>query len=133
RLPDREERVAEFFLRAAELSPGRRFLLGGARWGGCRGPANVELSGHVSTADHNAANATPLAVLNVLRESMARNGWSPATRVFEGARAGACVISDAWPGIEEFLEPGREVLVAHSGSEVAEHLEALTPERARRI
>src|SRR5437764_13700760 len=29
RLPDREARVEEFFLRAAALSPGRRFLLGG--------------------------------------------------------------------------------------------------------
>jgi spore maturation protein CgeB len=43
---------------------------------------------------------------------MARYGFSPATRVFEAAGAAACLITDAWTGLETFLEPGREVLVA---------------------
>jgi spore maturation protein CgeB len=133
RLPDREARVEEFFLRAATLEPERRFLLGGAGWDARPLPANIRLLGHVSPADHNAANATPLAVLNVLRDTMATNGWSPATRVFEAAGAGACLISDAWEGIEEFLEPGREVLVARDGEEVATHLGSLTPAAARSI
>jgi spore maturation protein CgeB len=64
---------------------------------------------------------------------MAANGWSPATRVFEAAGAAACVVSDAWQGIEEFLEPGREVLLAESGEEVAALLEELTRARAREI
>ncbi|MBW3593588.1 MAG: glycosyltransferase, partial [Actinobacteria bacterium] len=106
RLPDREARVEEFFLRAAELAPDRRFLLGGAGWDDRPLPANVTYLGHVGTGDHNALNSTPLAVLNVLRETMAANGFSPATRVFEAAGAGACVVTDAWEGIELFLEPG---------------------------
>ena len=89
--------------------------------------------GHVSTNDHNAFNCTPLALLNISRESMARYGFSPATRVFEAAGAGACLITDAWRGLEQFLEPGREVLVAHDAQEVAAHLEALSPARARVI
>jgi len=133
RLPDREERVDEFFLSAAALTPERRFLLGGAGWDDRPLPPNVRLLGHVSTRDHNAFNCTPLAVLNVLRESMARNGWSPATRVFEAAGAGACLISDAWVGIDDFLEPSREVLVADSGEEVSELLTELTPEQAADI
>ena len=133
RLPDREERVDEFFLSAAALTPERRFLLGGAGWDDRPLPPNVRLLGHVSTRDHNAFNCTPLAVLNVLRESMARNGWSPATRVFEAAGAGACLISDAWVGIDDFLEPSREVLVADSGQEVSELLAGLTPEQAADI
>lgn len=133
RLPDREARVREFFLRAAKLAPGQRFLLGGAGWEDAPLPANVRALGHVPTGDHNALNSTPLAVLNVLRESMATNGWSPATRVFEAAGAGACLISDVWEGIDEFLEPGREVLVAESGAEVAALLAELTPEQAREI
>ena len=75
-------------------------------------PPNVRYVGHVYTRDHNAFNCTPRAVLNVNRESMARYGFSPPTRVFEAAGAGACLITDAWEGIELFLEPGREVLVA---------------------
>ena len=133
RLPDREARVEEFFLRAAARLPGRRFLLGGSGWGGKSMPANVVDVGHVYTADHNAFNATPTAVLNVSRDSMARYGFSPATRVFEAAGAAACLITDAWQGIELFLEPGSEVLVAASGDEVAAHVDRLDVATARVI
>jgi spore maturation protein CgeB len=133
RLPDREARVEEFFLRAAELAPGLSFLLAGAGWDDKPLPPNVRVLGHVSTNDHNAFNSTPLVVLNVLRESMAENGWSPATRVFEAAGAAACLISDDWQGIEAFLDPGREVLVARSGDDVAKLLHGLVPERAGAI
>ncbi len=133
RLPDRERRVDDFFLAAARRLPRHRFLLGGAGWEDKRLPSNVAYAGHVFTRDHNAFNATPLAVLNVSRDSMAAYGHSPATRVFEAAGAGACVITDAWSGLSAFLEPGEEVLVASSGDEVAAHLEALTPARARML
>lgn len=131
RLPDREARVEEFFLGAALAAPSRRFLLAGNGWGDKRLPPNVRYLGHLPTADHNAFNSTPLAVLNIARESMARYGFSPATRVFEAAGAGACLITDHWEGLDRFLKPGHEVLVARSGSEVAAHLDALTPEAAR--
>jgi spore maturation protein CgeB len=130
RLPDREERIEEFFLRPASLLPDRTFLLGGNGWGDKAIPPNVRLVGHVGTADHNAFNSTPLAVSNVTRDSMVANGWSPATRVFEVAGAAACQITDAWEGIEDFLVPDREVLVARDGAEVAEHLRNLDESRA---
>jgi spore maturation protein CgeB len=133
RLPDREARVEEFFLRAAAALPSQRFLLGGNGWGDKPLPRNVIYAGHVYTRDHNAFNCTPLAVLNVSRDSMARYGFSPATRVFEAAGAGACLITDHWDGIEQFLEPGREVLVARDGAEVASCIRRLTPARAREI
>lgn len=133
RLPDREARVEEFFLRAAAQLPDKRMLLGGSGWGDKPLPANVRYLGHVYTADHNAFNCTPRAVLNVSRESMARYGFSPATRVFEAAGAAACLITDAWEGLETFFEPGREVLVARSGDEVAQHVAALDAQRARAV
>jgi spore maturation protein CgeB len=133
RLPDREARVEEFFLRAATLLPGRRLLLGGSGWGDKPLPAGVKYLGHVYTADHNAFNCTPRAVLNVSRESMARYGFSPATRVFEAAGAAACLITDAWAGLEQFLQPDTEVLVAQDGAEVARHVEGLDAARARAI
>jgi spore maturation protein CgeB len=133
RLPDRERRVEEFFLNAASEMPDCRFLLGGSGWGDKPMTRNVRYLGHVYTGDHNAFNCTPRAVLNISRESMARYGFSPATRVFEAAGAGACLITDAWEGLDRFLEPDREVLVARSGAEVALHLRELTPERAREI
>lgn len=134
RLPDREDRVMEFFFEPARKLPGRGFLLGGSGWAeGTPDLENVEYLGHVYTPDHNAFNCTPLAVLNISRASMARFGYSPATRVFEAAGAGACLITDAWKGLDRFLEPGSECLVAESGEEVAGHLLALTPERAGAI
>lgn len=133
RLPDREARVAEFLLRPARLLPDRRFLIGGNGWERAALPANVEPLGHVYTGEHNAFNSSPLAVLNIARDSMASVGYSPATRVFEAAGAGACLITDAWEGIERFLEPNREVLVARDGQDVADLVESLTPERAMAI
>jgi len=133
RLPDREARVEEFFLRAASLLPESSFVLGGSGWADKPMPGNVNPIGHVYTHEHNAFNCTPRAVLNVNRESMARYGFSPPTRVFEAAGAGACLITDEWIGIELFLEPGREVLVASDGQAVAEHLRSLTGSRARAI
>ena len=133
RLPDRERRVERFFLAAAEHSPARSFLLGGNGWHGKPMPPNVRAVGHVGTADHNAFNCSALASLNVARDSMAELGYSPATRVFEAAGAAACLITDAWDGIDLFLQPGTEILVARDGQDVADHLATLTPARARQI
>ncbi|WP_315927040.1 glycosyltransferase [Mesorhizobium sp. SP-1A] len=133
RLPDRERRVETFFLGPAGQMPARAFLLGGAGWADRPVPPNVRWIGHVGTRDHNAFNTTPKAVLNISRESMASNGFSPATRIFEAAGAGGCLISDAWAGIELFLKPGAEILVARDGRDVVDVLEGLSTERARRI
>lgn len=133
RLPDREARVDRFFFAAASALPDRRFLLGGAGWDDKPRPENVTWLGHVYTADHNAFNCSAGAVLNISRDSMAENGYSPATRVFEAAGAGACLITDRWEGIERFLRPGAEVLVAADADDVVRHLESLTPARRRAI
>lgn len=133
RLPDREARIDEFLVKPADALPARTFVLGGSGWADKRLPANVRWTGHVPTADHNAFNASARLVLSVNRDSMARLGYSPATRIFEAAGAGACLVSDAWPGLEEFLEPGREVFTAASGDEVAEHIESIDPATARAV
>jgi spore maturation protein CgeB len=133
RLPDRERRIEEFFLGVAADLPRQRFVLGGNGWSVKPLPPNVAYVGHVYTCDHNAFNASAHAVLNVSRDSMAVYGYSPATRVFEAAGAGSCIITDAWEGISQFFEPGREILVAPNGPGVAEILARLTPQDARRI
>ena len=133
RLPDREARVEEFFIKPAAALQDRSFLLGGNGWHDRSMPANIRRIGHVSTNDHNAFNCSSLAVLNVARDSMAAVGFSPATRVFEAAGAGACLITDAWEGIEHFLKPDEEVLVARDGNDVRNHMASLTPQRAKAI
>jgi spore maturation protein CgeB len=133
RLPDREARVEEYFLKPAALMSGKRFLLGGSGWSDKAIPPNVRYLGHVYTGDHNALNCSSLAVLNISRESMARYGFSPATRVFEAAGAAACLVTDDWEGIDSFLRPETEVLVASGGADIARILQELSPERARAI
>lgn len=133
RLPDREARIETFFLAAAQALPEKAFLLGGNGWQDKTLPGNVRPLGHVYTRDHNAFNCTPKMVLNVNRASMARYGFSPPTRVFEAAGAAACLVTDQWEGIEMFLEPGQEVLVAADGAAVARFVAEVDAARARTI
>jgi spore maturation protein CgeB len=131
RLPDREARVRHFFLGAAALAPQQRFLLAGEGWPGATVPANVDVRGYVSPLQHNLINVSARLVLNLNRDSMAAAGFSPPTRIFEAAGAGAAILSDTWPGMGLFFEPGREILLAANPQAIAAHLAELSPEAAR--
>lgn len=133
RLPDREQRVDQFFLRAAGLAPEMQFILGGEGWSSKSVPPNVRWIGHVNTADHNRVNSSARMVLNLNRDSMASVGFSPPTRIFEAAGAGACLITDAWTGIESFFEPNREILIASSAEEIVELLRETSAGQASNI
>ena len=133
RLPDREERIRHFFLDVASACPSKRFLLGGEGWGDLQLPPNVRYLGHVPTGLHNRLNASARLVLNVNRQAMAEYGYSPPTRVFEAAGAGACLVTDRWEGIECFLLPGSEVLVASTPDDVVRYVETTSEDTATRI
>jgi len=133
RLPDREQRVQDFFIRAAELAPEMSFILGGEGWNPRSLPQNVRWIGHVGTGDHNRINCSARMVLNINRQSMADVGFSPPTRVFEAAGAGACLITDAWTGVEQFFTLGSEILVAHSAQDIVRYLREVSPARAAEI
>ena len=122
RLPDREVRVQELFLHAAELAPQSSFLLGGEGWGDKQMPPNVRYIGHVPTADHNRVNCSAGMVMNINRASMASSGFSPPTRVFEVAGAGTCLLCDDWPGIDDCFEPDSEILVVKTAEDVVRTL-----------
>lgn len=122
RLPDREARVESLFLRAAELAPEMRFILGGEGWGDKQMPKNVRWIGHVPTGDHNRVNCSAGMVMNINRSSMASFGFSPPTRVFEVAGAGTCLLCDDWPGIDECFMPGEEILVIRTAEDVVSAL-----------
>ncbi len=123
RLPDREARVEELFLRAATLAPQQSFLLGGEGWGDKHLPPNVRWIGHVPTAEHNRVNCSASMVMNINRASMANSGFSPPTRIFEVAGAGTCLLCDEWPGIDDCFEPEREILVVRTAEDVVHALQ----------
>jgi spore maturation protein CgeB len=133
RLPDRERRVEQFFFAAAELAPDLSFVLGGEGWGSRTLPKNVRWIGHVGTGYHNRINCSARMVLNINRESMANVGFSPPTRVFEAAGAGACLITDFWTGITEFFEPDREILVAKSAKDIVRFLRETSAQQSCEI
>ncbi|HEY4046138.1 MAG TPA: glycosyltransferase, partial [Acidobacteriaceae bacterium] len=133
RLPDRETRVDELFLRAARLSPHHRFLLGGEGWGDKKLPRNVRWIGHVPTADHNRVNCSSRMVLNINRASMASFGFSPPTRVFEVAGTGTCLLCDEWPGIEDCFAIGDELLIVKSAEDVVAALQQIDNCRSHAI
>lgn len=132
RLPDREERVMEFFFKTARLMPEKKFLLGGSGWDDVQLPFNVKYAGHVYTHEHNIFNSSARVVLNISRQSMADYGFSPATRVFEAAGAGACLITDYWEGIDQFFSPAKEILVARNAEEVSQILNDLDEEEIKK-
>lgn len=133
RLPDREARVEELFLRAAELAPERTFLLGGEGWGDKVMPKNVRWIGHVPTEKHNRVNCSAGIVMNINRRSMADSGFSPPTRVFEVAGSGACMLCDHWPGIDDCFEPEKEILIVRDADGVVEALRCYDDKARKRI
>jgi spore maturation protein CgeB len=133
RLPDREARVRRYFLDVAARCPAHSFTLGGEGWGDAGLPPNVRYLGHVATNMHNLLNCSARLVLNVNRQAMAEYGYSPPTRVFEAAGAGACLVTDKWDGIDSFLEPDSEVLVAAAPEAVVDFVTRVSPEAAKDI
>lgn len=85
---------------------------------------------HLPPAGHRAFYNAQRFTLNVTRADMVRAGWSPSVRLFEAAAGATPVISDLWPGFEDFFEPGREVLFARDAAEAVRAITE-TPEDER--
>jgi spore maturation protein CgeB len=94
-------------------------------------PRNLDRIDHVDPGHHAMFFARQRFTLNATRADMTRCGYSPSVRLFEAAACGVPVISDWWPGLDEFFRPGHELLVAHTADEVLHYLREL-PEAARR-
>ena len=56
--------------------------------------------------------------LNITRRAMADMGFCPSGRLFEAAACGTPILSDAWEGLEEFYEPGKEILLCRNRNDV---------------
>jgi len=112
---DRQQALAELFLQPAHKLPERRFLIGGAMY-----PEtfpwieNVYFVRHLPPEEHAAFFCSSRLTLNVTRRAMAEMGHCPSGRLFEAAACGAPILSDAWEGLDQFFEPGRELLIART-------------------
>jgi spore maturation protein CgeB len=130
---DRQPAVERLLIEPARARPSDRFILAGPLYPVLDLPPNLTHIQHVYPRDHAALYCSSQASLNLTREAMRAWGYAPSTRLFEAAASGACIISDSWPGLDELLEPGREVLLAETCGDVVSHLDTLTPSRRAQI
>jgi len=130
---DRQQALEKLFLKPAHRLPSKKFLVGGAQY-----PAdfpwneNIWFVRHVPPREHPAFFCSSRATLNVTRGSMASFGHCPSGRLFEAAACETPIVSDIWEGLDEFFEPGRELLTAESEEDVIGAL-SRSPEELRAV
>ena len=127
--PDRQETLERLFIEPASRLPSETFLIGGAQYpDSFPWRTNIHFVRHLPPAEHSSFYSSSKVTLNVTRQAMARMGWCPSGRLFEAAACGVPIISDWFAGLSDFFEPGVEILVASSTTDVVDAL-ALDPQR----
>jgi spore maturation protein CgeB len=121
--PDRQPKIDQLLCGPAARLPARRFIVAGPQYPeSIVWPGNVERIIHLNPCHHAEFYCSSRLTLNVTRRDMVMSGYSPSVRLFEAAVCAATIVSDNWAGLEEFFVPGREILLACSGDEVARYI-----------
>jgi spore maturation protein CgeB len=122
---DRQQRVDRLFLDTARQLPMRRFVLAGSQYPDVfPWSSNVFYKRHLPPEQHAVFYSSSRVTLNVTREAMATIGFCPSGRLFEAAACGTPIVSDWWPGLDQFFRPDEEIFVASSTSDVVDVIEA---------
>jgi spore maturation protein CgeB len=117
--PERQAAVQELLLAPAHDLPERKFVLGGSQYpSDFAWTPNLHYVWHVPPSEHSRFYCSARVNLNVTRAPMAAMGYCPSGRLFEAAACGAAVVTDAWPGLDEFYAPDDELLVARTRHDV---------------
>jgi spore maturation protein CgeB len=128
---DRQPALTELLIEPARRSPEHAFVVAGPSYPqDIAWPENVERVHHVGPKDHARFYGSLRYALNLTRADMIGAGYSPSVRLFEAAACGVPIVSDRWVGIDEFFEPGRELLLCSSAEQMLEYLNDL-PETER--
>ena len=130
---DRQPTLEQLFIEPARRSPSKRFLIGGAQYpDDFPWTENIFFVSHVPPPQHPAFYCSSKLTLSVTRAAMAEMGYCPSGRLFEAAACQTPLVSDWWEGLDDFFEPGREILVASTASEVLSAL-ALSREELQMV
>jgi spore maturation protein CgeB len=131
---DRQPALERLLIEPARALPEERFVVAGPQYpDDLSWPANVLRHDHVPPEWHAAFYGQLRFALNVTRTDMVGAGWSPSVRLFEAAACGVPIISDDWPGLDELLEPGREILIARHTADVVRYLSEIGPDQRSQI
>jgi spore maturation protein CgeB len=129
---DRQAALAALFIEPARRRGHGRFLIGGAQYPDTFPWApNIHFVRHLPPAEHPAFFCSSRLTLNVTRAAMAEMGWCPSGRLFEAAACGTPLLSDVWPGLEDFFTPGGDILAAHGPDDTLAALDCDDAELAR--
>jgi spore maturation protein CgeB len=132
--PDRQPKLEQFLFGAASLLPEEQFIVAGPQYprNTCW-PQNVRHIVHLNPRWHPHLYSSSRLTLNVTRRDMVIAGYSPSVRLFEAAACAAAIVSDNWPGLNTFFDPGREILLPASSEEIARYLRELDESELRSI
>lgn len=131
---DRQQALERLLIEPARRLPDRRFVVAGAQYpADITWPENVDRLEHVPPEAHAEFYSSCRFALNVTRSDMIRLGHSPSVRLFEAAACARPVISDRWPGLDDYFAIDAEVLTAESGQEVMALLTAEDRDREAAI
>ena len=129
---DRQAALKQLLIEPARRRPRLRFLIGGAQYpAGFPWADNIQFWRHVPSREHPRFYASAQLTLNITRQAMAVSGWCPSGRLFEAAACGAPILSDWWEGLDEFLAPGREIIIVRTTDDVLAALERSDAELVR--
>lgn len=129
---DRQATLERLFVEPARRRPNRRFVLGGSGYpDSFPWTPNLFFIRHVAPARHPQFFCSSRLTLNVTRADMAAMGHCPSGRLFEAAACGATLLSDSWEGLERFLRPGKEILIANNTEDALAALDCPDEELAR--
>ena len=131
---DRQQALKELLLSPARRLSRASFLVAGPQYpADTAWPPNVRHLPHVAPERHARFYSSAAWQLNLTRADMVAAGWSPSVRLFEAAACGAAMLSDAWPGLDHFLTPGREILLVTCARDVVRALEETHPDDRRAL
>ncbi|MGH9416336.1 MAG: CgeB family protein [Terriglobales bacterium] len=132
--PDRTPKLQRLLLAPARLLPAERFQVAGSMYPDVKSwPANVRYSAHLAPDEHPGFYCESRFTLNLTRQAMVEAGYSPSVRLFEAAAAATPIITDRWPGLTDFFEPGRDILVADDTHDVTAVLHECSERQAEQI
>ncbi len=119
--PEERLMVDHYLLEVARRMPKRRFVVAGSicddnrQW-----PSNVRRIAPVMNTHQRGFYAQQRYALNLTPPTA--KAVAPHSRLFQAAACGTPIITDHWEGLDQFFEPGAEVLVAQSPDDVVQHL-----------
>jgi spore maturation protein CgeB len=116
---DRQQALERLLIQPARTLTEDRFIIAGSLYPeNFPWTSNIFFVRHLPPSEHGKFYSSSNFSLNITRKSMADSGYCPSGRLFEAASCQAAIITDRWAGLEDFFEPGKEILVADNTDDV---------------